>query len=489
MLRIAGELTDGTVVTWTGVRTLESEHIVPTHHGRRRSAPAVPRRASCSSVRIAVTADPDGTRTWVAERFGAADDLPSYRAMLDREGVRLVDRPAGRRRRGHRRARAAAPGRRGCHRVHRRPGRRRRPGAIARWSCWARSLLPLPPPPGLSPQARSTGGATTTAGLTVPPGGGSYTASSEPSRRRARPTARRPPRRAPASSRTRPLRTSAATSSSTGTRAGPAAPRPAAAAARAPAPRARRPRRCRTGRPTAAAGPAGGPRRRARCRRRRPASGCRCPTSRSRRSGTRPGPPARRPRRRRPAPAPAARSTSTPSRASSCSRRPSTFLADTIGGTCSMSPVSPAAAARTSSRSTAAMSHVPVTSPEASSVDVAVPSTTSPTYRLSSPDRNVSSRVARPTPSTSTPVASGSSVPEWPTLRVPSRPRALATTSCDVQPAGLSTTATPSGPSAAAARHHGGRRRRRRRCRAGSARPARPGGSPRRGGTTARACA
>ena len=86
MLRIAGELTDGTVVTWTGVRTLES-HIVPTitaaAEGAGRPEPGV-----VLSVCIAVTADPDGARTWVAERFGAADDLPSYRAMLDREGVR-----------------------------------------------------------------------------------------------------------------------------------------------------------------------------------------------------------------------------------------------------------------------------------------------------------------------------------------------------------------------------------------------------------------
>ena len=72
-------------------------------------------------------------------------------------------------------------------------------------------------------------------------------------------------------------------------------------------------------------------------------------------------------------------STSTPSRASSWSRRPSIFLADTMGGTCSMGPVSAAAAPRTSARPTAVMSKVPVTSPDASSVDVDVPSTTSPT--------------------------------------------------------------------------------------------------------------
>ena len=57
-----------------------------------------------------------------------------------------------------------------------------------------------------------------------------------------------------------------------------------------------------------------------------------------------------------------------------------------------------------------------------------------------------SSRVARPTPSTSTPVAIGSSVPAWPTLRVPRARRARATTSCEVSPPGLSTTTRPVGP-------------------------------------------
>ena len=50
-------------------------------------------------------------------------------------------------------------------------------------------------------------------------------------------------------------------------------------------------------------------------------------------------------------------------------------------------------------------------------------------------------------------MASGSSVPEWPTLRVPRTPRALATTSWLVQPAALSTTASPSGPAGAAFGH------------------------------------
>src|SRR5687768_13684588 len=48
-------------------------------------------------------------------------------------------------------------------------------------------------------------------------------------------------------------------------------------------------------------------------------------------------------------------------------------------------------------------------------------------------------------PRTRTPVARGSRVPAWPTLRVPQSRRARPTTSWLVQPAGLSTTSRPSG--------------------------------------------
>src|SRR3954470_10352856 len=138
------------------------------------------------------------------------------------------------------------------------------------------------------------------------------------------------------------------------------------------------------------------------------------------------------------------RSTSMPSRASSCNRRPSTCTALTIGGICMITPVNRSAAtARAISTVTVDMSNEPVTTPLASSVDVDVPSTTSAVYVLPSAVRNRSNRVALPTPTSSTPVASGSKVPAWPTWRSSNRLRNIPTTSWLVTPAGLSTTARP----------------------------------------------
>src|SRR5499426_3022724 len=69
-----------------------------------------------------------------------------------------------------------------------------------------------------------------------------------------------------------------------------------------------------------------------------------------------------------------------------------------------------------------------------------------PTYTLSPGPTKGTSLVASRIASGSTPVASGSSVPRCPTRRVPSQRRAASTTSCDVQPTGLSTTRKPIAP-------------------------------------------
>jgi F420-dependent oxidoreductase-like protein len=85
MLRVAGELADGTITAWAGPPTI-GELIRPALEraaaGAGRPAPAV-----VASVCVCVTTDPEGARRWVNETFGRAGDLPSYRAVLDREGL------------------------------------------------------------------------------------------------------------------------------------------------------------------------------------------------------------------------------------------------------------------------------------------------------------------------------------------------------------------------------------------------------------------
>jgi F420-dependent oxidoreductase-like protein len=85
MLKLAGELADGTITWMVGAKTLSS-HIVP-------SITAVAEAASRPAPRIAVglpicvTDDVDRARQAAAQTFAIYGQLPSYRAMLDREGA------------------------------------------------------------------------------------------------------------------------------------------------------------------------------------------------------------------------------------------------------------------------------------------------------------------------------------------------------------------------------------------------------------------
>lgn len=86
MLRLTGELADGTLTTWAGPRSI-GEHIVPALTDAAKAAGrAVP--VVIAGCCVSVTADPDGIRRWVDERYGAAAGLPSYRRQLDRERAR-----------------------------------------------------------------------------------------------------------------------------------------------------------------------------------------------------------------------------------------------------------------------------------------------------------------------------------------------------------------------------------------------------------------
>jgi 5,10-methylenetetrahydromethanopterin reductase len=86
MLRLAGRRTAGTLTWMTGPKTL-AEHVVPTLRGAAAEAgrPETAVRVA-ASLPVSVTDDVTGARAQAAEEFAVYGQLPSYRAMLDREG-------------------------------------------------------------------------------------------------------------------------------------------------------------------------------------------------------------------------------------------------------------------------------------------------------------------------------------------------------------------------------------------------------------------
>ena len=85
MLELAGREADGTLTWMVGPRTLES-HIVPTI-SEAASAADRPAPQVLVSLPVCLTDDPDTARTAAAKEFAIYGQLPSYRAMLDREGA------------------------------------------------------------------------------------------------------------------------------------------------------------------------------------------------------------------------------------------------------------------------------------------------------------------------------------------------------------------------------------------------------------------
>ena len=85
MLKITGELADGTATWMTGPKTL-AEHTIPTlrdaAHAAGRAEPRI-----ASALPVCVTSNIDAARERAAKEFAAYGTLPSYRAMLDREGA------------------------------------------------------------------------------------------------------------------------------------------------------------------------------------------------------------------------------------------------------------------------------------------------------------------------------------------------------------------------------------------------------------------
>ena len=85
MLKLAGEHTYGTILWMTGPATVR-DHIAPTITAAAAAAGRPAPRVVCI-LPVSVTGDPDAARGRAAEDFAIYGQLPSYRAMLDREGA------------------------------------------------------------------------------------------------------------------------------------------------------------------------------------------------------------------------------------------------------------------------------------------------------------------------------------------------------------------------------------------------------------------
>ena len=85
MLRLAGTVADGTMTWMTGTKTVTS-HIVPTIRAAAEAAGRAAPRVVVS-LPVCVTSDVDAASALVDKTFAVYTSLPSYKAMLDKEGA------------------------------------------------------------------------------------------------------------------------------------------------------------------------------------------------------------------------------------------------------------------------------------------------------------------------------------------------------------------------------------------------------------------
>jgi F420-dependent oxidoreductase-like protein len=85
MLKLAGKRTDGTILWCVGPKTIES-HIAPVINEAAAAADRAEPAIVCS-LPVWVTDDPAPARGFLAEMLSNYATLPSYRAMMDIEGV------------------------------------------------------------------------------------------------------------------------------------------------------------------------------------------------------------------------------------------------------------------------------------------------------------------------------------------------------------------------------------------------------------------
>jgi alkanesulfonate monooxygenase SsuD/methylene tetrahydromethanopterin reductase-like flavin-dependent oxidoreductase (luciferase family) len=85
MLKVTGRLADGTVTWMTGPKTLADLTVPTIQAGAEEAGRPAPRVVV--ALPVCVTADEDDARARAAQEFAVYGILPSYRAMLDREGM------------------------------------------------------------------------------------------------------------------------------------------------------------------------------------------------------------------------------------------------------------------------------------------------------------------------------------------------------------------------------------------------------------------
>lgn len=85
MLEIAGSLADGTITWMTGARTLAG-HIAPSIN-QAADAAGKPAPRIVAGLPVVLTNKPDEAREKIAESLVLYGQLPSYKAMLEREGA------------------------------------------------------------------------------------------------------------------------------------------------------------------------------------------------------------------------------------------------------------------------------------------------------------------------------------------------------------------------------------------------------------------
>lgn len=85
MLKLAGQHSDGTITWMTGHKTI-ADHIAPSINAAADAAGKAAPRIVCG-MPIVLTNDESGAREAIGQQLAMYGQLPSYRAMLDREGA------------------------------------------------------------------------------------------------------------------------------------------------------------------------------------------------------------------------------------------------------------------------------------------------------------------------------------------------------------------------------------------------------------------